>query len=296
MTQPSGQSGAIHDIGYRHYDGDRLPSRYAMRALAVEGLRGAFGFGRSAKAKVMPLLLLGFLTFVALVIAAMAAVGNLEELDVRPAPFVSFMLSVVAIFVASQAPQLVSRDLRFRTVSLYFSRPLKREEYLAAKAFAMTGAVVLFLGIPVTVLTAGALLAEVPTLHALGDWAKGIAAALIAAIIFGAIALVIAAITPRRGLGVAAIIAVFMVSAGFAAALTGLGIEQDVALLADYARLLSPHTLVDQVVMFVTRVPRDEQTSLPDTTVGLVYLSTAVLLVAVCYLLLVRRYRKVSVT
>ena len=109
MTEPSG---AIHDIGYRHYTGERLPSRYAARALTVEGLRGAFGFGRSAKAKVMPLILLGLVTFAALLLGASAAIGNLDELEVRPAPFVPFVLLVGAGFEVGRTPKPLTVDVR----------------------------------------------------------------------------------------------------------------------------------------------------------------------------------------
>ena len=51
-------TGVIHDIGYRHYDGPRLGRGYLLRSLYVESLRGAYGLGRSAKSKVMPILLL----------------------------------------------------------------------------------------------------------------------------------------------------------------------------------------------------------------------------------------------
>ena len=55
MSEPTG---AIHDIGSRHYDGPRLGAGYIRRSLYVDTLRGAFGLGRSARSKVMPFLLL----------------------------------------------------------------------------------------------------------------------------------------------------------------------------------------------------------------------------------------------
>ena len=47
----------IHNIGYRHYDGPRLGRAYARRSLFSQSLRGAYGLGRSAKSKVLPMLL-----------------------------------------------------------------------------------------------------------------------------------------------------------------------------------------------------------------------------------------------
>lgn len=292
QSQPAG---AIHDIGYRHYEGARLPSSYAMRTLAVEGLFGAFGFGRSTKSKIMPLILLAIVCFVAFIIATIAATTNADQLETRPPVLVAQMLPVLALFVASQAPQLISRDLRFRTVSLYFSRPLGRGQYLVAKIAAMVGAVVLFFGVPILVLTAGGLLATVPAETVAADLGRGLLAALVAALVFGSVGLVVAAITPRRGLGVAAIIAVFLVSTGFAGALTALGDEQGHPFLEDYAGLLSPTMIVVNVDSFLTRV-LPEGADLPTRSVGLVYCAAAVLLVVVCWAVLLLRYRKVSVT
>ena len=73
MSTPSG---AIHDIGYRHYTGARLGAGYATRTLFSEGLKGAFGFGRSAKSKILPLLLLALLLVFAVIAAAIAIVSG----------------------------------------------------------------------------------------------------------------------------------------------------------------------------------------------------------------------------
>ncbi len=40
---------------------------------------------------------------------------------------------VMMIFIAAQAPELVSRDLRSHVLPLYFSRPLRRLDYPLAK-------------------------------------------------------------------------------------------------------------------------------------------------------------------
>ena len=71
MSEPSAapaRTGAIHDIGYRHYDGPRLGAAYIRRSLFVETLRGAYGLGRSARSKVMPLGLLALMALPALAV------------------------------------------------------------------------------------------------------------------------------------------------------------------------------------------------------------------------------------
>ena len=89
----------------------------------------------------MPMLLLGAICLPAFIIVVIATVTNDDEL---PGDYTSYVLNVsllVMVYVAGQAPANVSRDLRFRVVSLYFSRPLERIDYVVAKYAAMTAAI-----------------------------------------------------------------------------------------------------------------------------------------------------------
>ena len=56
----------------------------------------------------------------------------------------------------------MSRDLRFRVAPLYFSRPLSRQQYVQAKYAGMATAVFILMAMPITLLLAGAMLAELP--------------------------------------------------------------------------------------------------------------------------------------
>ena len=53
---PAARTGVIHDIGYRHYQGPRLGRAAIIRALGWHSLRSAFGIGRGAKAKIIPVI------------------------------------------------------------------------------------------------------------------------------------------------------------------------------------------------------------------------------------------------
>jgi ABC-2 type transport system permease protein len=53
---PPARAGVIHDIGYRHYEGPRLGRAAIARALGWHSLRSAFGVGRGAKAKIIPVI------------------------------------------------------------------------------------------------------------------------------------------------------------------------------------------------------------------------------------------------
>jgi ABC-2 type transport system permease protein len=302
----TGHTGAIHDIGYRHYDGPRLGTPYIARALFVHSLRGAFGLGRSTKTKVMPLLLLAVMVVPALLIAAIAVVTGDDKLPLEYTAYAVNLQIIVSVFVASQAPQSVSRDLRFRVVALYFSRPLSRLAYVEAKLLAMSAAVFLLLAIPLLVLYGGALLAQM----SFWDNTRGVLVALAGAVIFAVVlasmSLVIAAFTPRRGLGVAAVVAVLLVLAAVAGTIRGIaesqgshdvvnGVVQDPS-VAGYAGLISPFTLVDGVQTWAFRAKSSIDMEPPGTTGGIVFVLVTIAIVAGCFGLLSLRYRRVSVS
>jgi ABC-2 type transport system permease protein len=302
----TGQMGAIHDIGYRHYDGPRLGTPYIARALFVHSLRGAFGLGRSTKTKVMPLLLLAVMVVPALLIAAIAVVTGDDKLPLEYTAYAFNLQIIVSVFVASQAPQMVSRDLRFRVVALYFSRPLSRLAYVEAKLLAMSAAVFVLLAIPLILLYGGALLAQM----SFWDNTRGVLVALAGAVIFAvvlaSISLVIAAFTPRRGLGVAAVVAVLLVLAGVGGTIRGIaesqgshdvvnGVVQDPS-VAGYAGLISPFTLVDGVQTWAFRAKSSIDMPPPGTTGGIVFVLVTIAIVAACFGLLTLRYRRVSVS
>jgi ABC-2 type transport system permease protein len=295
VTTPN-QTGAIHDIGYRHYDGPRLGPTYIARSLFVHSLRGAFGLGRSARTKVMPSLLVAVMVLPALIIAAIAIFGGDNKLPLEYTAYAIHLQVVISIFVASQAPQSVSRDLRYRVVALYFSRPLSRHAYVQAKLLAMSAALFLLLALPLLVLYGGALLAQLP----IWDNTRGVLIALVGAALFAvvlaSIGLIIAAFTPRRGLGVAAIVAVLLVLSGVWATVEGISRNANNDTVAGYSGLISPFTLVDGLQTFALRAKTSSDIGPPGTTGGLVFVLAAIALVAGCYGLLVLRYRKVSVS
>lgn len=290
------ETGAIHDIGYRRYDGQRLGPAYIARSLFVQSLRGAFGLGRSARSKVMPLLLLAVMTVPAVIIAAVAILTGADELPVEYTAYAVNLQIVIAIFVAAQSPQSVSHDLRFRVVALYFSRPLSRQAYVHAKLLAMSSALFALMAIPLLVLYAGALLAELPVWENTRDVAAGLAGAVVFAVVLAAIGLVIAAFTPRRGLGVAAVVAVLLVLAGVAGVVQGIAQDEGREDVAGWAGLISPFAMVDGVQVWAFGSPTSTVEGPPGTTGGLVFAAATVALVAACYGLLLLRYRKVSVT
>lgn len=288
-------TGVIHDLGYRHYDGPRLGRAHITRALFVESAKGAYGLGRPARSKIMPMLILGAISLPAVIVGVVVGVTGADEL---PGGYPSYVLNVqllVMIYVASQAPASVSRDLRFSVMSLYLSRPLERIDYVVAKFTAMVVALFLLMAIPLTILLAGAALAKLPISEQLPDYFRSLAGAALVALVLAGIGLMIAALTPRRGLGVAAIIAVLSILSGVQAVVQAIAIEEKQPTLAGYAGLISPFTLVDGVQHGLLGAPTGAPASPPGMTGALVFLGVIVLVVAGCFGALILRYRKVAI-
>ena len=291
----AGESGVIHDIGYRHYDGERSGRAAIRRALFVESLRGAYGLGRSARSKVMPMLLLAVLCLPALVSVVIVTVTGAQELPISPGRYAFDLQLLVAVYLASQAPVSVSRDLRFGVMSLYFSRPLERVDYVVAKAAALATAVFLLLALPLTIMFVGALLAELPFGEQLADHLRALAAVALLSVVLAGVGLVIAAVTPRRGLGVAAIIAVLVVLSGVQEVSEAIAVERGATQAAGWTGLVSPFTLVEGVAVRLLGVEA-LGVGPPGTVGALVFPLVTVLLVAACAAALVLRYRRVSIS
>lgn len=291
-----GPGGVIHDIGFRHYAGARLGARDISWALFVDSLRGAYGLGRSTRSKVMPMLLLAGICLPALI---MAVITNVTGADRLPLAYNEYTLTVsilITLYVAGQAPASVSRDLRFRVVTLYFSRPLSRGSYVRAKFAALAAAVFVLLALPQLILYAGAVLGKLPFWAQTRGVLVALAGALLLAPVLAGVSLVIAAVTPRRGLGVAAVIAVLVMCGGVGAALQELGRQQGSSTLQGYSGLLSPDTLVNGVLVWAFGAARGGGATPPGTVGGLVFLAVTVALAAACYGFLIVRYRRVSVS
>jgi ABC-2 type transport system permease protein len=288
------EHGVIHDIGFRHYTGPRLGRGYLLRSLYVESLRGAYGLGRSAKSKVMPFLLLATMTVPALIMAVVAAVTNMDELPLPYTRYAIVLQTAISVFLAAQAPASVSRDLRFRVMPLYFSRPLGRSDYVLAKFAAMATALFILIAVPLAVLYSGALLAKLPFWAQTRGVLAGLAGALVFAVVLAGIGLLIASITPKRGFGVAAVITVLLLLAVVSGVLQSIAIEQDHQSLAGYLGAINPVILVDGVQVWVLGAESSAQVGPPGTLGGVVFVLLTVAVIAACYGLLLLRYRKVS--
>ncbi|MET9376228.1 ABC transporter permease [Streptomyces sp. NPDC003035] len=297
MSSQAPETTQIHNIGYRSYDGPRLGRAYARRALFSQSLRGAYGLGRSAKSKVLPMILFAVMCVPALIIVAVAVVTKASKLPVDYTAYAIYLQLVIFIYLAAQAPQSVSRDLRFRTVPLYFSRPIERTDYVLAKYGAMASALFVLTAAPLLILFVGSLLAKLDFADQAKGFGQGLVSVALLSLLFGGIGLVMAALTPRRGFGVAAVIATLVISYGAVSTLQGIAYGTDNIDAIQWMGLFSPITLIDGVqtafLGATTSFPGGEGVG-PGAGVGVVYLLVVLALIAGSYGVLMRRYRKVG--
>lgn len=237
-------TGTIYDIGYRHYDGPRLGRRGAVMAIVGAGLRAVFGLGRSGRSKVLPWGTVVLALAPAVVaVAIRVLVGDIVDLY----GYDNYLWGIGAlmpIFVAAQAPELVVNDIRHRVLPLYFSRPIGRFDYAAAKLVALALGLLSITLAPVLVLFLGRILGAEDALGALGDEIGSLPAIVgngaIHAIVLASVGLAISSLAARRAYAAGAVLAVFLVGGvvGAIFAESGIGLE-------GVAPFLNPLTILD---------------------------------------------------
>src|ERR1700761_2890114 len=207
-------AGVIHDLGYQRYAGDRFGRPAIVRALAVYSLRSAFGLGRGARARIVPISVFALMCLPSLINAVLVARGGSRAF---PYDAYSYPVRVVGmiIFLAAQAPELVSRDLRHRVLPLYFARPLRPADYPLAKLAALITAALIMLDVPVLLLYVSTIVG-VHGPGAVGHQTvlmlPGLAVGLLWSVVLATIALAIASFSGRRAVATGAVAGFFFLT------------------------------------------------------------------------------------
>jgi ABC-2 type transport system permease protein len=279
-------TGVIHDIGYQRYEGPRLGRGYASRSLLVHSVRGAYGLGRSAWAKVLPFGLLSLACIAALVLVVVnTQLGEVIDYVGIAATFTY----AATVFVAIVAPELVSTDLRGNVLSLYLSRPLRRSDYALTKLAALATAVFVMLGAPMVVLFLGMAFSTDDgfggVLAEAGGLLQGFVAAAIHATVLAALALPFASLTGRRVFATGMIVAVTLLTTPITGAIMAFS-QSDEAYLA---WLINPVGLLNGVDRWLF-----DGGTVDVGPYGPVFGAVALAVVAVGTACTVWRYRKVK--
>lgn len=241
---PDAAAGTIYDIGYRHYTGPRLGRRGAIGAVVGSSLRATFGLGRGGRSKIIPwgaVILAALPAFVAIAVRVLA--GGVIEVTTYD-HYLWDIGSMLPIFVAAQAPELVVNDIRHRVLPLYFSRPMSRVDYVGAKLSAMSLALLALTLAPVLLLFLGRVLAAEDVVAAIGEEAAALPGVVgngvMHAVVLAGIGLAISSLAGRRAYAAGAVLALFLIG----------GVIGDVfstpgGYLRDIAPFTNPLTILD---------------------------------------------------
>lgn len=284
-------AGSIYDLGYRGYEGARLGRNHAILTLYLYSLRGAFGLGRRATAKIVPfaLVILAFLP--AVIQLGIGALVTDQISLITHVGYYEYVSIIIGLFCASVAPELVGKDQRTRTLSLYFSRALLRRDYAIAKFAAMTTALLFLTLVPQAVLYVGNGFATNDAWgYVRGEWDQAapiIGSAILLSAFVASFSLAIAAQTSRRAYSTIAILAVFLLTVAVAATMA----ELTDRWIAAPAVLVSPFDIIYGFTRWMFRAELN-----PNETVakldfeGVTWFIVAVVWTVAAIAVLIRRY------
>jgi ABC-2 type transport system permease protein len=288
-------AGSIYDVGYQRYEGVRLGRRHAIWALYVHSIRGVFGIGRSLASKVGPIGLAVIAFLPAIVQLGIAAITPADIEVIRPEEYYNIIEVVLAVFCAVVAPELVGRDQRTQTLSLYFSRALRRQDYALAKFAALVTGMLAITVIPQAVMFLGNGLAG----DSFGDYLRDhwsdlpsiLGSAILLSCLIASIGLIIAAQTPRRAYSTVGILAALVLT-------SAVGVSVFEAAGPDVGRfvlLLSPGHVVQGLTYWIFGAAFDPEMQQAKADLpGVMYAIDAAAATLVMLALLLHRYERMS--
>lgn len=206
--------GEVFDRGYAHYTGERLGRPQAFRSLIGYSIKRAMGIRKPWTAKVLPFLLYTSAVIPLIVMIGISAIAP----DVEFASYTGYLFAIftiLGIFVATSAPEMVCVDRRERTLPLYFSRSITRTDYVLAKVLAMTILTGTLSVVPSVILWLGRqLVADAPweaMQDNVGDLGRVLVVGSLMALVLGTGGLFVSSLTDRKGVAITVIIIGFVV-------------------------------------------------------------------------------------
>ncbi len=219
-TRPDAE---IYDRGYRHYEGSREGRPHAIRALVVYSIKRGLGIKKRWTAKIIPIILYLFAFFPVIIIIGIRAFAGQLAAGFNYQTLYDLLATILLVFAAATAPEMLCDDRRQHVLPLYFSRAISRGDYLVAKisalgilmgTIALIPAFILFLGIT--------FLANSPVNYFfkhIVDLLRIVADGSLISIFFAAIGLLISSFTERKSVAAAVYIGAVLLISGFVAGL-----------------------------------------------------------------------------
>ena len=283
-------------MAYTRHDGPRSGRGAAVFSLARWGALRALGARRGWRAKLVPIVLVLFAMAPALVVLGVRALlsdvtddGPIDLTEVLPlADYQALIGVVILLFAATLAPDLLCPDRRDGTLALYFSTSVSRDDYLLGRFLAAVAPLLLVTLAPMLLLFAGTAFFDDDALgHLADEWAdvpRILAAGLVLAVYYAAVALAVAAFTARKAYAAGGYV-LLLVGAATLSALVQEGLDR-----TRYVELtdLSSLPIVAARQLFPAAHGEVE-------TPGWAWWAASAVVVAVCCAVVVRRYRREQV-
>lgn len=219
--------GAIFDLDYRRYEGERTSRAKIRWAMVRDGFRKVLGLRRKARRKILPwgLIIIAVLPAIAIVgfqvfTKGLGADELLEDLIPGHADYFGLTFQLTFLFIAVAAPELLVPDRVSNVLTVYASRPLTVADYLIARVGALLLVVLAFTLLPQAVIyLGGAVLSGDLVDHVTSNldllW-KIPAGALAVFATQAGVAFMISTFAKRRGAAAGIYIAFAIISAGVA--------------------------------------------------------------------------------
>ena len=246
------QQALIADRRFQHYEGRRLGVSFSFWSLVLHSVLWALGLKRSARYKIVPIIVIAIAYLPSLILIVVATVAPPGTQLPGYADFYQFITAAIFIFIALTAPELICPDRRHGTLRMYMTSNLDPVTYVFAKLVAGWAVLAIVTTGPVLIEFAGYSLfghganGVVESLKTLGEVVAG---GLMLAVFFGSVALAISSLTDRNAFASAGIILGFILTG------SALGILQGPLKAPDWVALLNVNQLPFQLVFRIYQAP-----------------------------------------
>jgi len=219
-------TGAVYDLGYEPFDGERTGRSGARKALYFDGIRRVLGLRRKARRKIMPWLLLGLAVIPPIVAVGIsflipAGAGDAINLADQNAEFFALAGTISMLFTALAAPELLVPDRKDGVLSMLASRPLTTADYLGTRFASLATVVGAFMIVPQFILFFGQAATDADGLikgmiNAADTLPKILAVAAVYIVAFIPLGFVVASLSNRKAIASATYVAVMLALTAFA--------------------------------------------------------------------------------
>jgi ABC-2 type transport system permease protein len=220
-------SGTVFDIGYRSYTGAREGRSRSRSAIFKDGIRIALGFGRGPRAKILPWLFIGVLSGIGLIMAMIAGAADrlagpaaAQQMNLPShGDYYGISATIIFVFAAIVAPELLCRDRREGTINLYLVRPITGSDYVVSRWNAFMAITLFTVWLPQVILFLGLAMGDRAPLEYLQahwlDVPRFLAAGVVMAAFTTTLALLTASYTTRRAYASVFLVGLFLISTPF---------------------------------------------------------------------------------